>query len=123
MKLEEGMYVRLDRCQGIAKIDEYDDDIKRFKLDKVIYDEYVEETFVLDESDIIKASENMIDLIEDGDYVNGYLVTFVYKPDGDKVFRIELERDTLKGHIISKSEQIKSVVTKEQFESIKYEVE
>ena len=73
-------------------------------------------------SDKQKANYNIIDLIQEGDYVNSYLVTFVYKPYGDKVIRIELERDTLKGHIISNSKRIKSIVTKEQFESVKYEV-
>ena len=72
--------------------------------------------------EIIKSSHNIIDLIEVGDYVNGYLVTDVYKPEGNEVFRIEIERDTLKGHIIDKSSQIKSIVTKEQFESIEYKI-
>lgn len=69
------------------------------------------------------SSPNIIDLIEVGDYVNGYLVTDVYKPDGNEVFRIEIERDTLKGHIIDKSSQIKSIVTKEQMEQMEYKVE
>lgn len=121
MELKVGMYVRLDRCQGIAKIDEYDDDIKRFKLDKVIYDEYVEETFVLDESDIIKASESIIDLIEVGDYVNGKKVdkiSFIY---GEYYIKTKVSNtgnyDYLPEHLIE------DIVTKEQFESIKYEVE
>lgn len=71
---------------------------------------------------IIKASYNIIDILEKGDYVNGYLVTYVYKPDGNEVFRIEIERDTLKGHIIDKSSQIKSIVTKEQMEKMAYKV-
>ena len=71
---------------------------------------------------IIKSSPNIIDLIEVGDYVNGCRVKNVYSPDGKSVFRIELEVDGLKGHIISKSENITSIVTKEQFEAIKYEI-
>ena len=115
MKLEEGMYVRT----------------KDGLIDKVIIDykgccnspncncKHVScEHNYYDEENIIKASENIIDLIKAGDYVNGYLVTFVYNPDGNKVVRIELEKDTLKGHIINNSEQIKSVVTKEQFDSL-----
>lgn len=80
------------------------------------------DTEYIHDLDIIKARKNITDLLQVGDYVNGYLVTFVYRPDGNEVFRIELEKNTLQGHIISKSEQIKSIVTKEQFESIKYEV-
>lgn len=122
MKLEEGMYVRTEEGE-ISKIKWIT--VQRWEgLDNTI-----EANFMLENKDHIeyprdnfKASHKLIDLIEVGDYVNGYLVTFVYNPDGKKVIRIELEKGTLKGHIISKSEQIKSVVTKEQFESMKYEV-
>ena len=72
--------------------------------------------------DVIKSSPNIIDLIEVGDYVNGCRVKNVYSPDGKSVFRIELEVDGLKGHIISKSENIKSILTKEQFESMEYRI-
>lgn len=88
-----------------------------------VRDYYKKGTSFVYRGEIKEVSENIIDLIKVGDYVNGYLVTFVYNPDGKKVVRIELEKGTLKGHIISKSEQIKSVVTKEQFNSVKYEVE
>ena len=71
---------------------------------------------------VIKSSPNIIDLIEVGDYVNGCRVNDVYSPDGKNVFRIELEVDGLKGHIISKSKNIKSIVTKESFENISYKV-
>lgn len=120
MKLEVGMFVKYTRgaINGyvpprIARIVDCSDN-ELIKIDN---------GQVILRSDVIKASENIIDLIKAGDYVNGYLVTFVYNPDGNKVVRIELEKDTLKGHIINNSEQIKSVVTKEQFDSVNYEVE
>ena len=63
-------------------------------------------------------SDNLIDLIEVGDYVNGLIVT-----------RICIDGETNKKYLnlygsISEweNEDIKSIVTKEQFESIKYEV-
>lgn len=64
--------------------------------------------------DIIKASHNIMDLIEVGDYVNGERVQFI----------------TNKGQLLSdggydileKYNDISSIVTKEQFNSIKYEV-
>ena len=62
--------------------------------------------------------ENIIDLIEVGDYVNGYKVTYI---DNDsKTLRVDAFNW---GTNIIENEDIKSVVTKEQFNSIKYEVE
>ena len=59
-------------------------------------------------------SDNLIDLIEVGDYVNGYRVTYVYpnliKVDSTDIWEIH-------------PHDIKSIVTKEQFNSVKYEVE
>ena len=107
MKLEEEMYIRNEDGYILNLTKE---NIYGYKS-------------LIGSSNIKIKSYDIIDLIQVGDYINGYLVTFVYKPDGNKVFRIERERDTLKGHIISKSEQIKSIVTKEQFNSIKYEVD
>ena len=73
-----------------------------------------------DEKDIVKHSFNIIDLIEVGDYVNGR----------------EVEETTRNGFITLKSfadddygdfnilenKYIESIVTKEQFESMKYKV-
>ena len=68
--------------------------------------------------DIVKHSFNIIDLIEVGDYVNGA-----------KVIKIDcgyyVITDEKSAYALNKSYtdyQIKSIVTKEQFESIKYEV-
>lgn len=64
-------------------------------------------------------SFDLIDLIEVGDYINGLPVTFVYIPDGVKASYFLL--GTYQKHFINKD--IKSVVTREQFESMKYIVE
>lgn len=64
------------------------------------------------EKDILKHSKNIIDLIECGDYVNGSVVI-----DLDDLGYLDLEDDTIK------YDDIKSVVTKELFNSVKYEVE
>jgi len=75
--------------------------------------------------DIIKSSPNIIDLIQKNDYVNGMKVFEVIK---------NTEVDDIKEHLIVfineiKNElfevygdDIKSIVTKEQFESIEYKV-
>ena len=69
-----------------------------------------------DEENIIKVSDNLIDLIETGDYVNGYKVDFIQ--NGYVVFN---NNHPNKINIYPKD--IKSIVTKEQFNSVKYEVE
>lgn len=111
MKLEEGMYVRYVRgaINGyvpprIAKVTDCSDkDLIKIDNGQVIL-----------RNDILKASYNIIDLIEEGDYVNGKEVTYVY-PNLIKVN----STDIWEIH----SRDIKSIVTKVQFESIKYEVE
>lgn len=67
-----------------------------------------------DEKEIIKASHSLIDLIEAGDYVNGERVQY-------KTYSEQLISDG--GYdILKKYQDIKTIVTKEQFENMKYEV-
>ena len=110
MKLEVGMYVRTKN--GI--------------IDKVIIDykgkcnspncncKHVSCQYnYYDEVDIINASHNIIDLIEVGDYVNGWKV--LYWTDGTKIvddgYATNLDKI-----------DIKSIVTKEQMEQMAYKV-
>ena len=67
-------------------------------------------------------SYNPIDLIEIGDYVNGYLVTgFDYQCSSNK--KVVFSNVRLDGTgIFIPAKDIKSIVTKEQFNSVKYEV-
>lgn len=113
MELKEGMYVRT----------------KEGLIDKVIIDykgccnsincncKHVScKHNYYDEEIIIKASDNIIDLIEIGDYVNGFPVIHNAKEHGGNIVIV------INGNAYTE-ENIKSIVTKEQFESIKYEVE
>ena len=70
-----------------------------------------------------KFYDNLIDLIEIGDYVNGYLVTgFDYQYSSNK--KVVFSNVRLDGTGIKiPAKDIKSIVTKEQFGSVKYEVE
>ena len=63
----------------------------------------------------IKSSQNIIDLIEAGDYVNGYKVDFVQ--NNEVVFNHNHPRQL---NIIAKD--IKSIVTKEQLECMEYRI-
>lgn len=73
---------------------------------------------------ITKHNKNIIDLIECGDYVNGYKVRCTkYEYFGH--FFIDLEEDVNAGSGYGyqlHEKDIKSIVTHEQFNSIKYEV-
>ena len=115
-------YVRLDRNQGIRKIEEIEDDA--YYLDECVYDEYGEVATALDKSElkdmVLNHSENIIDLIEVGDYVNGELISNVNKVDNMNI--IEWSNGDIYKTDIQNDKFIKSIVTHEQFNSIKYEV-
>lgn len=77
---------------------------------------------------IIKSSPNIIDLIEVGDYVNEHKVLDIYKDINGKVRMKFGENDLV---LVYKSnydnyylfeEDIKSIVTREQFSQIEYKV-
>ena len=78
--------------------------------------------------DIIKASYNIIDLIEVGDYVNGSKVIdiSIIGKDKEKWVWVEQMEDTDNkygdDYVGYNNEQIKSIVTKEQFEQMAYKV-
>lgn len=122
MKLAEGMYVRLDRNQGIARLDEYDEETKCFKVDKIIADDFGEETFVLNEYDVLKTSENITDLLQVGDVVT--MFNDLYDMLENEIFDIRSEKhlEYIKMGVNIGIFHLINVVTKEQFESMKYEV-
>lgn len=125
MKLEVGMYVRT-KDGNIFKIiggnvDNWEIDIDYSKLEQTeenwleLY-RYNDNYSFFNDKDIIKVSNNIIDLIEVGDYVDKLRVV-----DRDENY-IVLE--TFDERIfVYKNEPIKSIVTKEQFESMKYSLE
>lgn len=131
MKLEVGMYVRTNLGE-IAKLIEsrhfenetgnYNYLVTDKEIKKAIYDDQKNEH-------IIKASYNIIDLIEEGDYVNGSIVDdfyTTYNEETDSIVRKGVITNDcyLENSLNSWLEEkdIKSIITKEQFESMKYEV-
>ena len=78
--------------------------------------------------DIVKHSKNIIDLIQVGDYVNGYLVEKVEKVPNEEIGKVVvLDTDNVGGYDYYAEdiykEEIKSIVTKEQFKSMEYRLE
>lgn len=115
MKLEVGMYVRT-KIGKIAKIiNKYDNSGSLHKENFVwVLDDT--SLLALHSQKVVKASNNIIDLIEVGDYVNG-----------SKVNRIEKDyiviNEMWTGRELLINENIKSIVTKEAFKSAEYRVE
>ena len=72
------------------------------------------------EEDIIKSSPNIIDLIKEGDCVNGHKVCQIFYQNQtiDNITYLDLEGV----NILVCNEDIKSIVTKEQFANIEYKV-
>ena len=114
MELKEGMYVRTKK--GIGRVTEYTKHESWGYIVKVLgqYSCYTH-TSNGELSDVIKASDNLIDLIEVGDYVNGLPVVHNAKKNGGNIV-ILINGDAYN------EEDIKSIITKEQFNSVKYEV-
>ena len=126
MKLEVGMYARTTDgiiCKLYTEFHEESVDVgigifnevDGFFIDK-------EKIHYVEKREIVKASNNKIDLIEVGDYVNGYLVTAVSKDAyGETIVFVGQRLIEEAGYYRSYySKDIKTIVTKEQFESIEY---
>lgn len=118
--MKVGDYVRT-RWGCIAKFEGIHEGF--YEFDNIIMDESEavrEELFV----DIVeKSSPNIIDLIEVGDYVNGQKVFDKLYDELNKCWYLKLEIGEVFGKYARTYQQhIKSIVTKEQFESVEYKV-
>ena len=116
MEIEKGMYIRFNGF--ISKIGH----INTSKKGNT-YVQFKQPNGLLAHTrieNIDRASFNIIDLIEVGDYVNGYKVLFIDKDLGNtkNIKCIDNSEERVSFY----KKDIKSIVTKEQFESTKYEV-
>lgn len=113
--MKVGDYVRTKK--GILKIR----DDKHFKDDKnkLNYLTYGNYTCVLKE-DIINSSPNIIDLIEEDDFINQARVSEIIKKTKDSI-RFMADSD-YECSTELKEKEIKSIITKEQFESMEYRI-
>ena len=126
MKLEPNMYVRT-KC-GVEQIYRIDNDKTKYKylykLKKQDGDGCID-CGALSSEDILKASYNIIDLIEIGDYVNGIRVGYINK--GEDYFYALIDENTIEiicGYDSDGfTKPLDSILTKEQFESMAYKVD
>ena len=121
LEISKGMYIRTEDGY-ISKCIDIDSDNFAF-FDKPVYKNFSDtfDSCYLNNIDIKKASFNIIDLIEVGDYVNGEKVTSAEPVDKNDTDRYLGFGDY--DYYIHDNEDIKDVVTKEQFEAMKYVVE
>lgn len=132
--MKVGDYVRTDtgiieKLEGIYEQNETTDTI--IKLNKMGGGRYA---YILDISgeftedfdknfsrgNIIKSSPNIIDLIEVGDYVNGSKVIDIAQAPVKALYTEDIKQTGALLPIVNN--RIESVLTKEQFESMKYKI-
>lgn len=123
MEIQVGEYVRTP--EGIRKIlGEIETKYIYGEKVAIFYEYEIDKLFkeslrlTEEELEIFPHSINPIDLIEVGDYVNGERIAYItISKQGEKLLMTD------GGYILQgKYQSITSIITKEQFESIKYEV-
>ena len=134
MKLEIGQFVRT-KDGIIAKVDYIDDNTIFF--DKDLYRTYSDGINFLEKDNlerIVKVSYSIIDILEVGDYLNGFKVSKIERYDTNTIIKIGNSTfNVLEGEKIytpsydnnngyEKIEKLKSIVTKEQMEQMEYKV-
>lgn len=120
MKIEEGMYVRTIYGK-ISKI--VNTQVVHYSTGDEIYysdDEKYPNDCLCEREIVKKASHNPIDLIEVGDYVNGCKVCEIDYAERGKYVMVEDNDPGWKSMYFNND--IKSIVTKEQFSQMEYKV-
>ena len=118
-KIEVGEYIRT-KDGRIDKVDRYSIGCCVYHCKNgMCIDEC--ETVGIPISDIKKHSSNITDLIEVGDYINGHKIVSKIWGEDDNDLYFEIEGSYHKATCIGEKD-IKSIVTKEQFKSIEYDI-
>ena len=126
MKLEDlkvGQYVRFKDKRGntyIRNIKEVCNEQPHKSWGAIIIDKNANNVPYVSLKNIIKASYNIIDILEVGDYVNGCYIQEI-KSLKDNVMVCMLDSDYEFVSTITNNE-IETIVTKEQFEQMAYKV-
>lgn len=126
MKLKEGMYVRT-KDGAIAKAEQIIDNEIHFDIKPIFSDGECLGYRWFYVKDVIKASNNIIDLIEVGDHVNGSKVVY-FMIDEEKSIKEGIEEKI--GVVVEGNwettkyliKDIKTILTKEQFSSMEYKI-
>lgn len=124
MDLEVGMYIRTKK--GIAKIKKiFSNGNEPYFEAKYETDTYLEiyyDSQYVSKYDVLKASYNIIDILEVGDYVNGFEVLRIDKECNLYPKTLKCQYPNNIDYFDMFDEDIKSVVTHEQIEQMAYKV-
>lgn len=115
MKLEVGQFARL-KSGYICKIININD-FREPNMKYGVEASYLKDIMFIGDDDVIKASYNITDILEVGDYVNGCKVIDIVEND---IYISDFYAENYIG--IVKVKDIKSIVTKEQMEQVAYKV-
>ena len=121
MKLKVGQFARL-KSGYICKIININD-FREPNMKYGVEANYLKDVMFIGDDDVVKASYNIIDILEVGDFVNGYKVVDIIRNNR------KLEPSTMvyceygSRYIGFYNESIKSVITHEQMEQMEYKVE
>ena len=130
MEIQVGEYIRTKDGYIRKIIEDFSTDNSYFKLDKEKLAKYDFTYFYSDEifkKEIKNHSFNIIDLIEEGDYVNGDKIVKIEEDIYIGGLNLWTERDVPDGfggfyRVKYREKDIKFVVTHEQMEAMEYEV-
>lgn len=114
MKLEVEQFARL-KSGYICKIININD-FREPNMKYGVEANYLKDVMFIGDDDIVKASYNIIDILEVGDYVNGCKVVKNTLKDGGNIVIVQ-------GGNCFTNEEIKSVITHEQMKQMEYKVE
>lgn len=114
MKLEVGQFARL-KSGYICKIINVND-FREPNMKYGVEANYLKDVMFIGDDDVVKASYNIIDVLEKGDYVNGVEVINI---DDEWITMSDMQVPILKSIA---NGMIKTIVTKEQFEQMAYKV-
>jgi len=112
MVLELNEYVRTKNGIIAKVIGVQSGGIEKYYFDKEVIDNFKELTQIGTENVVLKHSFNIVDLIEKGDFINGQRVEEKHK---DGIFLENMQS-------FYKEKEIETILTKEQFEAMEYEV-
>ena len=123
MDIKVGEYVRTKKGK-IAKVKTIYSEEDRIKMKNFSVKKETLINGTIKIPDIVKHSFNIIDLIEVGDYVNGLKITLINEPSISNCYRRIVYAEDENGYLIKNfsEDDIKTIVTKEQFESMEYKV-
>ena len=132
-KIEPNMYVRT-KAGMIAKIVSKEDVSGSLHREEIVFILDNGNRLALHSKKVSKTSHNIIDLIEVGDYVNGYLIDYInltcktpflrserpYRVDNTLYSTLKEKGRDYNQPLHFYNEDIKSIVTKQQFSSMEY---